>query len=63
MGPGKGRAMDKNEPLTISTKCEICGEDKADTKIRLDPFMYDLYDLEIVKAICNECYGGLLDDI
>lgn len=44
-------------------ECEICHKHTPDVKLRLDPFMLEIYDKEIEMQICDACRQDRSDNI
>lgn len=35
--------------------CEICKQDKPDVQLRIDPFDWEVNDVEVERYLCEEC--------
>jgi hypothetical protein len=43
--------------------CEMCGERKSDVTLRRDPFLWEVYDEEVLKYLCDDCWQTRKDDV
>lgn len=44
-------------------KCAICGKEKNDVVVRINPFVEEIYGEIVEEALCDECYQNECDDI
>jgi len=43
--------------------CDDCGKEKADVKVRNDPYKEEIEEKIIEKNYCDDCYQERLNDI
>ena len=44
-------------------KCDECGEDKPDTKERLNPFLDEIHNEKVMQKLCDDCFQMWCDEI
>lgn len=43
--------------------CKICDLEKEDVKLRLDPYMEDIFNKKVEKYLCDFCYHLMQQEI
>ncbi len=46
-----------------SKECDVCGKQKPDVILRIDPFMEEIHDQRVVRMLCKACYDDLAMDV
>lgn len=44
-------------------RCNLCRHVKPDVRLRVDPYVFEIYDEVEERALCDDCFDSRKDDI